>query len=294
MKSLWMLVASLLFAVMASLVKLASGEVGPQAMVFYRGLFGAVLIAAWAFGTGHSLKTGILWSHVKRSFYGTFALSLWLFAVSRLPLSTGVTLNYTNPLFMAGIVVGAGLIRRTRIEWGLVAATVAGFAGVLLVLQPEFRAGDLFPGLIGLLSGYFSALAYFQIRELAVFREPTWRIVFYFCIFNMLWGIGAHAALEPPNIYSLRSVLCIFGVGTSACLAQLTMTLAFGKGNLLLSSVLQFSGIIFAVLLGMLMFGESLGLLSACGIALIIAASAAATVMTKRSRPEKDSTGQQE
>ncbi len=283
MASFWMLVASFLFAVMAASVKMAAPEIGSFSMIFWRGVFGCASIFLWARFNGHSLKTPCFPAHVKRSGIGTLALGMWLYSVTYLPLSTGMTLNYTSPLFIAAFVVGAALLGRRSVQWPLVIATIIGFAGVVEVLQPEFNAGDMFPALIGLSSGLLSAIAYMQIRELTKLNEPDWRVVFYFSVFNLIFGAVTHLLLEQPDVYSVKSVLCILTAGISATLAQIALTKSYGTGNLLLSSILSFSAIIFAVVMGVLIFGDPLPLQSALGIAIIIFAGASASFLTKRS-----------
>lgn len=287
MSSVWMLIASFLFAVMAASVKMASPEIGSFSMILWRGVFGCAAILIWALVTGRSLKTPCFFSHVKRSGIGTIALGLWLYAVANLPLSTGMTLNYTSPLFIAAFVVGAAFWYKRPVEWRLVLATIAGFAGVVEVLQPEFHAGDMFPALVGLTSGLLSAVAYMQIRELTKLNEPDWRVVFYFTLFNIAFGAVTHPIFDEPDVYTTKSVLCIIAAGTSATLAQIALTKSYGHGNLLVSSILSFSAIIFAVVMGVVIFGDPLELQSAVGIAIIIFAGAAASFLTKRPAPKK-------
>ena len=287
MSSVWMLIASFLFAVMAASVKMASPEIGSFSMILWRGVFGCAAILIWALATGRSLKTPCFFSHVKRSGIGTIALGLWLYAVANLPLSTGMTLNYTSPLFIAAFVVGAAFWYKRPVEWRLVLATIAGFAGVVEVLQPEFHAGDMFPALVGLTSGLLSAVAYMQIRELTKLNEPDWRVVFYFTLFNIAFGAATHPIFDEPDVYTTKSVLCIIAAGTSATLAQIALTKSYGHGNLLVSSILSSSAIIFAVVMGVVIFGDPLELQSAVGIAIIILAGAAASFLTKRPAPKK-------
>lgn len=287
MSSVWMLIASFLFAVMAASVKMASPEIGSFSMILWRGVFGCAAILIWALATGRSLKTPCFFSHVKRSGIGTIALGLWLYAVANLPLSTGMTLNYTSPLFIAAFVVGAAFWYKRPVEWRLVLATIAGFAGVVEVLQPEFHAGDMFPALVGLTSGLLSAVAYMQIRELTKLNEPDWRVVFYFTLFNIAFGAVTHPIFDEPDVYTTKSVLCIIAAGTSATLAQIALTKSYSHGNLLVSSILSFSAIIFAVVMGVVIFGDPLELQSAVGIAIIILAGAAASFLTKRPAPKK-------
>ncbi len=282
MQSLWMLAASFLFAVLAAAVKLGSPEVGTFSMIFYRGLFGVVMLFVWARATGKTLATPYIWSHFKRSGAGTVALAMWLYAITFLPLSTGMTLNYTSPIFMAAILVVAGLMHRRPVEWKLVASVLIGFVGVVEVLQPEVNARDWWPSLIGLGSGLLSAVAYIQIKELSELKEPEWRVVFYFSFFNLVFGLAGHLLFEPADTYTLKSTSCVIAVGLSACFAQVAMTRSFGAGNLLVSSVLSFSGIVFAAIIGAIVWGDAITIQSALGIAIIIFAGVCASLLTKR------------
>lgn len=65
-------------------------------------------------------------------------------------------------------------------------------------------------------------------------------------------------------------------------LAQLSLTRAWGGGNLLLTSSLQYSAIVFAAVIGLLFFDEPIDFLSGTGIAVIIIAGFAASLETKR------------
>ncbi len=286
-----MLVASLLFAVQAAFVKVAGTQVGALEFVGYRGLFGILLIGIWAYATGRPIRTNYLFSHFNRGFLGTTGMWMWLYTVAFLPLGTSMTLNNTSPLFMSLIVLGLCFVKSEKIEWGLILATFIGFAGVVMILQPEFREGDLMPALIALGSGLMSALAYFQVKQLSVLKEPAWKVVFYFSIFNAVFGFGGHLLFEPPSVYNSTTLLCIVGTGLTASLAQVCMTQAYGAGNLLLSALLQFSGIIFACLIGWLFFGDALGLTTYIGIVIIICAGATASIITKRKPANKAAAG---
>ncbi|MDY6010248.1 MAG: DMT family transporter [Duodenibacillus sp.] len=287
MQSLWMLLASFLFAVMASTVKLASPDLGTFTMVAWRGLFGVVLLGGWSLARGRSMRTDYFASHMARSGAGTLALAMWMYALVYLPLSTGTTLNYTSPLWMALLLSIAALIKGERIEYKLIAVCLVGFAGVVQVLQPEFHASDVLPAALGLASGLLSAVAYIQIKQLSNLKEPEWRVVFYFSLFNLVFGVTGHLLFEEPDVYTVRSALCAVGCGLSATIAQIAMTRSYGSGNLLVSSILSFSGIVFASLIGITVFDDPVQLTTYLGIALIIAAGVAASVLTKKPRAPK-------
>lgn len=113
MQSLWMLAAALCFALMAAFTKLGAADFDTFELVFYRSLFGVVLIGIWAVIKGFSIRTVLFFSHMKRSFLGTLALSIWFFAIANLPLGTAMTLNYTNPLYMA-LLLTVIAIKKTK------------------------------------------------------------------------------------------------------------------------------------------------------------------------------------
>ncbi len=282
-KSLWMLAAAFFFASMAALTKAGAKEFGIFELVFYRSIVGMLAIWVWQAAKGYSVRTPYLFSHIKRSGFGTFSLCIWFYAISALPLGTAMTMNYTSPLYMSAILFVGALLKGKKPNWGLMAAVIAGFIGVLLVLKPEINRGQLFPALVGLTSGVFAALAYLQVRELNQMKEPEWRIVFYFTlcctvtslVVHILW-VGTFTPVTLDNLPILG------GLALTGTLAQLSMTRAWGGANPLLTSVFQYSGIIFAASFGALFFDEPIGLQSAVGIAVILVAGVVAGALSRK------------
>ena len=283
MQSLWMLAAAACFSLMAACTKFGAQDFGTFELVFYRSLFGVVTIGGWALVKGLSIRTERFLSHMKRSFLGTLALSIWFFAIGALPLGTAMTLNYTNPLYMALILTILAIRRKEPLELGLVGNVLVGFFGITLVLRPELRAGDEAAALIGASAGFFTALAYFQVKELCVMKEPEWRIVFFFTLFGTVWGLVGQLLDGGLHPLTAQNIPPLLGMGIFATIAQLCMTRAWGAGNMLLTSALQFSAIVFAAFLGLVLFSEPISLQSAVGIGIIIAAGITATLLTKRS-----------
>lgn len=282
--SFWMLAAAFFFALMASFTKFSSGGFGTFELVFYRASFGAAVIFAWACATGRSLATPLWKAHVLRSFLGTLALTVWFFAIAHLPLGTAMTLNYTSPLYMAAILAVIAARRGEQIDLGLTAAIIAGFAGVAMVLKPEVAPETMLPALVGLSSGFFAALAYWQVKELSAMKEPEWRIVFYFSLFGAVWGLAGEFFFGELHAPEATDALPLLGLGLSATLAQLSMTRAWSRGNMHLSAALQFSGIIFAALIGLFFFNEAVSPSSWIGMLVIAASGAAATILAKKKR----------
>ena len=282
-KSLWMLLASFLFALMAVFTKLGASDFGIFELVFYRSLCGVSCILVWSRLRHMRLATANVRSHFLRSFLGTFALTIWTFSLAHLPLGTSMTLNYTSPLFMTLIVIGLALRQRKAVSLKTAAAVFLGFFGVTLVLNPELRSGQELPALVGLCSGLFSALAYFQIKQLTAMREPEWRIVFYFTLFGTVWGFAGQYLTEGHYTpLTAENVPALLGMGLCATGAQLAMTRSWGSDNLLLTSAFQYSAIIFAAVFGLAVFDDPITPGAAAGIAVIMTAGVWATLLNRR------------
>ncbi|MCE2970372.1 MAG: DMT family transporter [Burkholderiales bacterium] len=283
MQSLWMLVAALLFAIMGACVKLAAARYSVLEIVFYRSLIGCIGIAAFVRLRGESLATRVPWMHLRRGAVGTVALSLWFFSTTVLPLGTAMTLNYSSSLFLAAFLVGAALVARRPVNWPLAATVLLGFVGVVLALRPSFAQEQALGGLAGLASGVLSAFAYWHVRELGRLGEPEWRTVFYFALSGVIIGLLG-TVVTGFAAHDAVGVVLLLTVGLTATLAQLAMTRAYGYGRALLTASLQYSAIVFASILGALVFGDRLPLSGWIGIALIVGSGVLATVLSARAK----------
>lgn len=278
-----MLSASFFFSLMAVFVKMAGDDFGSFELIFYRSLAGVVLIYGFVRMKGYTIVTPHLFGHFKRSFIGTVSMSLWFVSLTMLPVGTSMTLNYTSPLFMSTFMVIFLLVRKEPMPWGLLGCILLGFAGVCLVLQPSFSSGEILGAMLALGSGFLGSVAYWQIKELGQLKEPSWRIVFYFTLFGTVYGLLGNFFLEGGlSPVTTSNVLYLLGIALCATLAQCSLTLAFGQGNVLLSSCLQFSAIIIAELMGWFFFSDALSLTTEIGIVIIMVAGVCATMLTKR------------
>jgi S-adenosylmethionine uptake transporter len=290
MQSLWMLFASFTFAIMGVCVKLASDIYSTPEIVMSRGIVGMLFISTLIAVRGGTLKTRFGWNHLWRGAVGVTALWLWFYSFSMLPLATAMTLNYTAPIWIAGIVFAVGWWRgKNRFEWGLVGAIMFSFVGVTLLLRPTFNADQWFGGIIALLSGILSAFAYLEVRKLGQLGEPEYRVVFYFSLTGMLAGmIGT--AYTTHNIgssliwhqHSTKGLALLIAIGVSATAAQMAMTRAYRLGKLLVTANLQYTGIVFSSIWGILIWSDVLHWMSWLGIAIILASGIIATFYNAR------------
>lgn len=274
--------ASFLFAVMGVCVKLASEQYGLGEIVFYRGLTGSLMLAVICRMRGGSLVTRVPVMHLWRGIIGVTALSLWFYAIGGLPLATAVTLNYMSSIWMALFLIGgAVMMGRSRVDWRLFATVLIGFAGVALVLRPTVEREQLWYGLVGLLSGMISAMAYLQLAALGRAGEPEYRTVFYFSVMGMLGGI-AISLWSGWHGHTIGGLLMLLAVGLSATVAQLMMTRAYSTGRTLVNACLNYLGIAWSFGFGVLLFGDPVTWMAIGGMVLIVGAGLGATQLRSR------------
>ena len=288
MQASWMILASLFFSMMGVCIKFASAHFHTSELVFFRGLIGVLFMATFCRLQGVSLRTSIPMMHVWRSLVGVTSLAAWFYAIAHLPLATAMTLNYTSGIWVAVFLVGGtlvmGKLQEATRQGPIVLAVIAGFGGVILLLRPTIEQDQLFAGIVGLLSGLIAALAYIQVAALGRLNEPEARTVFYFSIGTAVMG-AALMLVTGVSPWLWPSVLWLLPIGLLAVLGQLCMTKAYSRGSTLVVANLQYLGIVFGALFGLILFGDQIPLMGWLGMALIMASGIASTVLRSRTLP---------
>ncbi len=284
--ALWMLLAAFLFATMGVCVKLASSHFNSFELVFYRGLVSAVLMAGLMRARRTAWTTRFPGAHAWRSLTGVISMAAWFYAIVHLPLATAMTLNYMSSVWVGAFLVGGALLfGRTGAGQGpLMAAVLASFAGVVMVLRPTLAQDQLFAGLVGLMSGLVSALAYLQITALGRLGEPEDRTVFYFALACALGGLLG-MAIVGVSPWNWEAAVWLLPIGILASGGQWCMTRAYSHGATLVVANLQYSGIVFGALYSLLLFGDAIPLVGWLGMAVIAVSGIMATVLRARALP---------
>jgi S-adenosylmethionine uptake transporter len=283
-----MILASLFFATMSVCIKYASVHFHTFELVFYRGLIGIAFMLMLCRSQNVPLKTPIPLMHVWRSVVGVSSLTAWFYAIAYLPLATAMTLNYMSGIWVAAFLVcgtlAVGRVQDMARQGPLVLTVIAGFAGVVMILRPTIEQNQLFAGVIGLLSGLGSALAYMQVAALGRMAEPEARTVLYFSIGTTLAGALTMSFVGPSD-WVWPHAWWLLPIGLLAALGQLCMTKAYSRGATLVVANLQYSGIVFAALYGLLLFGDQIPPIGWVGMLLIITSGIAATALRNRALP---------
>ena len=305
MQAAWMVLGALLFATMGVCVKFASAWFSSAELVLWRGVIGIVFLWVIARSRGVSLATRYPGMHAWRSTIGVVSMGAWFYAIAHMPLATAMTLNYMSSVWIAAFLVGGALLAwvpvpgrdgslaRPPLQGPLVLTVLAGFAGVVLMLKPTVADSQGFAGMVGLMSGLTAAFAYMQVVALSRLGEPEARTVFYFALGSAVAGGGAtvlSGGATPWSAWTFGHAAWLVPIGVLAALGQLCMTRAYASaktqsGTLLVAN-LQYSGILFAAIYSVMLFGDPIDATGWAGMTLIVASGIAATVLRQRSLPK--------
>lgn len=278
MQALWMALGALFFAMMGVCIKLASSSYQTMEIVMYRGLTGIVMFAVMLRMSGLSLATPVPRLHMQRNAAGIAAMSLWFYAIGHLPFATAMTLNNMSSVWIGTILIAGAWwkTRRMAYPW-LFVAVVAGFVGVVLLLDPRFEGNAPLPSVLGVCSGMLSAMAYMQVSALGKAGEPELRTVFYFSLGTTLVGLVGTLVFGGFTPLHWQTAWLLPATGIFASLGQLCLTRAYTRGSTLVVATLQYLGLVYASLFSILLFKEHLHPWAWWGMGIIVLSGVAAT-----------------
>jgi len=261
--ALLMIISSFFFALMGVCVRLASQSVPVTEIVLFRSVIGLILIIPIILFQGVSFIGHRPLMLIVRGVTGFLALSLYFFAISKIPLATAVMLNYTSPLFVA---VLAPFVLREHFNVKIFLIILLGLVGVILIVKPHPHT-DLFGALMGLVSGVFAACAYLSIGALRK-NHSSLTIVFYFFWVSTVLSIPfAYSSFKVPNF---REFIYLAGTGIFATVAQILMTRAYRLGTTAATSAYSSSIVLFSLTFGMMIWKEIPTLISVMGGILVV------------------------
>jgi drug/metabolite transporter (DMT)-like permease len=278
--SLWMLVAALGFATMGALVKVGSVKFSSAELVFYRSLFGFVMIYSLIRAKRLPIQTPHFKKQIARALLGFVSLLMFFYAIAHLPLATAITLNYTSPLFLAAFMP---FMLHEQPKKILYLALAISFIGVVLLLKPSFAAKDLLAGLMGLCSGIGAGLAYLHVKQLGNLHEPDWRTVFYFTLISTI-GAGIWMLFDKVSSIGWQDLSVLIGLGASATIAQLALTRAYRTGKTLSVASLSYATVVISSIFGVMFWGEHLSVSEWLAIGLIIASGMISIYSTQNAK----------
>ena len=199
-----------------------------------------------------------------RVILSTIEVAMFFWAVSYLPLADTVTFYLAAPIYVTALSV---VLLREEVGWRRWTAVVVGFAGVVLALRPSDATFTL-PALIALAGSMVFALLMIATREL---RETSNTVL----VAAQVAGTFMFGAVTAPLVWitpSMRdlALLLLFGVFALMALACVNRSLTLAPASVVVPY--QYTIIVWAILLGYIVFSDLPDVFTLCGAAIIIAA----------------------
>lgn len=249
-----------------SLVKFASQSMPSAQLIFIRGLMSVVLVLALAHALGATarIREATRGWVAGRALVDATATMLYLGSLFHLPIGNATAINLAAPLFMT---LFAALFMAERVRGARWAAVGAGFVGVVLVIQPRAEGFNYY-ALVCLLGTLFHAARDLMTRRIHA-GVPSILITL----------ATAVAVTVVSGVSSLLQGWKAFGLFEFGLLALASVFLTGGyyfiissmrHGEMTLVAPFRYSGLLFALVLGYLVWGEVPNTLAWSGIALLI------------------------
>lgn len=258
-----MLLATLWFALMNLTVKKLA-HLPTMELVFFRcGIASLIGLVALR-------KEGVAWWGINRKLlflrgaFGTIALFTFFYTLQRMPMGTAVTIQYLSPVFTAifAIFILNERVRPRQWFWFLLS-----FLGVLLIKGFSDGVSWFLLG-VGIGSAVFSALAYNMVRILKEREHPLVVVLHFQLIGALAGGVSLLWLWTTP---SLSDVPYILLMGLFTQWGQDNLTRSLQSERIAKVTVLNYLGVVYALLLGLLFFGESPSWQDLAGILLVLA-----------------------
>lgn len=254
------------FAVMNACVKL-SGDLPTFQKAFFRNAIALLIASSVLIVEKKSFipKKENLFDLVLRALFGTIGLVCNFYAIDRLVLADASILNKMSPFFA---IVFSLIILKEKLVFKQMLIVIGAFIGALFVIKPSFANAELFPSIIGLIGGMGAGCAYSVVRKLGMKGEDKSYIVFFFSAFSTVAILPIFIANYQPMTF--KQFLILIGAGVAAAGGQYFITFAYYFAPARDISVYDYSQIIFATLLGFILFGQIPDFLSIIGYIIIV------------------------
>jgi drug/metabolite transporter (DMT)-like permease len=239
-------------------------------VVFFRAAFAFVPLLAWmAFRRIplSSLRTAYPLLHARRATTGVLAMFTYFSALVYLPVADLTAIGFASPLI---VVILAALVLGETVRFYRWSAVATGFIGVLIMLLPHL-SGEMQSGwgvMFALANAVLVAFTMIFIRSMSQ-TEPALTIAFYFQLSSAVIGaltlLFAWVTPDPGQLLALIALGVLGGIG------QLLMTTSYRHAPASTLASFEYAAMIWAVLLGWLVFSEAPSVEVYVGAAIVFA-----------------------
>ena len=253
---------------MALLIKLVGAGIHVTQVIFVRQLcIVAIMLPQLSKGFPESVKTTQPLLHLARISVALIAMLCGFTAVINMPLADANAIGFAKSLF---VTIFAIALLKESVGVRRWSATLIGFGGVLIMLQPGSAGFNLY-GIYAAIGAVAAGLVMVLIRIMSK-KDPPSTILIY-------QGVGVAVILATPAILNWQPPtptewLLLLGIGVTGYLSQLCNVYAYKYGEASLLAPLEYTRILYATLIGLVVFGDLPGAYTVVGATIVILASA--------------------
>lgn len=247
----WMLVTGILFVGVTALVKYLGTDIPAPQAAFIRYALGLVFFIPMIRPILNTRLTRRQWGlFVVRGLAHSVGVSLWFFAMARIPIADVTAMNYLAPIY---VTIGAALFLGERLAARRVIAVIVALVGAVIILRPGFR--EVGPGHMAML---VAAVVFGASYLLAKVLTDEVNVLVVVGMLSLWVTVGlAPMAASVWVTPDFHTIAVLFGVACLATAGHYTMTLAFRAAPLTVTQPVTFLQLVWAVLLGALFFDEA-------------------------------------
>lgn len=265
--SLFMTISMAGFAVEDSFIKAAAVTVPLGQILIFMGLVGIGWFSTMALRVGAAPVPRAAWSKTMavRSVFEVAGRLFYALALAFIPISVASAILQATPLV---VVLGAALLFGEKVGLARWFAILLGFVGVLVILRPGLSGFDA----LSLLA--LAGMLGFAGRDLATRAAPPAMSnaqlgVAGFAMLGLsgvvILSVQGNAAMPSGHGWLLMCGSAAFGIFGYACL-----TTAMRTGQVSAVTPFRYTRLVFAMVLGALVFGERPDLPTLIGAAIIV------------------------
>lgn len=199
-----------------------------------------------------------------RGLFGTTALFCFFLTLQQMPLASAMTIQYLSPIFTATIAIFVLKEKVMPPQWFFYAIA---FSGVLMIEQFDSRISPFYLAL-GILSAFCSGMAYNLVRNLRG-REHPLTVVLHFQLVGAVVGfISLFFDWKMPEGWDWAY---LFLIGVFSQLGQIFLTNALQRERIAGVAIINYTGLVYALSVGWIVFGETQGIMALGGMLLVVA-----------------------
>ncbi|MDR3258987.1 MAG: DMT family transporter [Fusobacteriaceae bacterium] len=263
---IFIVLSAFFFALTNTFVRL-SGDLPSVQKSFFRN-FVAALIAITILLKDKddiSIKKEHLKYFLLRAILGTIGVLCNFYAIDHLVMADATMLNKMSPFFA---IIFSWILLKEKLKPLQTIAIIGAFIGSLFIIKPTFQNAEIIPSLIGFMGGLTSGAGFCFIRILGNRGVKGVLIVFFFSSFSCITTLPYIVTHYAPM--TLKQIFILMMAGTAAAGGQFSMTKAYFYAPAKEISVYDYSQIIFAAIIGFVIFNQIPDKYSWLGYAIIL------------------------